>query len=1344
MKANFGPISTREALFPNHHGDAGGAEDWSTTGTERLFPDTSDIIPDSIPFMQNNASHAAHSQQVIGLHLLPASPDDELSGHLVSRVIHRSNPVVRVLFYGGHTSASLPASAYQSSSGSSLVSSDRSLCAIVVVSREGEKLYGTCSPSHSREGACVAEVTLPAAWWASPYSSSLPTSKSAGGATTASKPSTGPPGSTKASTASVEYLLAESTISCQDLAGRSISPTDHLMRSFTLLPTSLPFPPVDVGEVSLSGSVKESFEEVTSDDMVKILIPNDSPVYPNSKSYLPVLFKPNPNVPISAFSIRVKIKSGVRVIGAQLYPNSNWQIAIDISPKQNAATVTAYLRDEDFVQQMNDNHGKEGSEGEVRYRNHHHHHRDHQHQHHRRKSAQQPPPATASPLLPASEVFSWLFQVDDHADHIADAGRLVWQIMYIPSHPNLSVDHKKADFLSPEFDRDQSSKLTSKIVIQKDEMASVIGITRVRQLINTAILTGRQNSQPLRVFVVSQSGREGDVTLQATCSSTDESVIKVSPSCTSVYLDGSEIRGSTNASIIIKYGNLLGSASFVVWMPKFPLDITLSDSKLSQIKSWRTLAHHHSKSRNHFLSRMTRSTNVNSNPDPNCRLRYQQSYIQVVAKFSSTDHESGRESYLLSRRISFQVTDLVIPFLRLTDASIAFLRENIIEGTSPGRTEIQVISPITGRILGSKEIRMTSDKETITRLQVNLVSGIKLHVSPADGFDDIFAARVSIGHQLTSQYQEGILDVKVHFSDGTFTSLSDMSEKDYDLGIDVFENKAIAYAPTTGLPYPRIIALNEGNDQLIHVSLEVPQACQKKRTQQLAMKYLTLNVDFSKSITQSDLHPSSSSSAKKSSRPSVLKQVLLFSSRSKSLPSSSSSRSIDSVNQDRLDRSNPNDSSHGLTPLEIGMYAILTVFSFAVFIFVTSCLIFAVRFKTGKDDVMDPVGCLPPSSSYSSTDHFMDHDYRNQMGYPHHHHNHPFLSPPNHHHQEDELMDERPAVPIRTTSQVSRNLMHHHQGRGSDGMRESGRKSERVRQPSYQVEETRAAEAAADSDWIWMGRTSDMRSLEQDDPLLIPSNPPNLMFDPMSSSSKKQKKRLESEKGCSESINSSTRLLSSSSLSTQEPSSPTGSSVSASVFSNSSSDASLAKVIDLMSRSRQIPHLTSQDTLSGKEDHEDNVSRNEGPDVRSESKKSRQQSSGSNNMSGRSSCSSSSNTTSSNIQENRLSPTMRETTDEERGADPVANEDKPVVPEHADVRKCNKGPANKEMQMHPRQGELQERQKRRCNDRLCRGSDQRIWRQQQDYEWKDFPDEHYDSHEEDLNQSHKLKKRGSV
>ena len=47
------------------------------------------------------------------------------------------------------------------------------------------------------------------------------------------------------------------------------------------------------------------------------------------------------------------------------------------------------------------------------------------------------------------------------------------------------------------------------------------------ELMNLAVLNGQQVSQGMRVFIVSHSGSVADVTLHSSCSSKDDSAIKV-------------------------------------------------------------------------------------------------------------------------------------------------------------------------------------------------------------------------------------------------------------------------------------------------------------------------------------------------------------------------------------------------------------------------------------------------------------------------------------------------------------------------------------------------------------------------------------------------------------------------------------------------------------------------------------------------------------------------------------------------------------------------------------------------------------------------------------------------
>ncbi|RWS30959.1 Transmembrane protein 132C-like protein, partial [Leptotrombidium deliense] len=878
VRTAFGPLNVKQTIYPPFEEPNSNSQPVSVKNGSQA---------------NNNASVGHNTWKSSEVKAIAATAD--VSAILVTKEVHRNSPMLRVLFYAGHTSSE--------ASRRHLDLVDKTLCAVVSVQKDGDKLFGACSPSSTREGACLAEITLPASWW--------PAVDIDSGSQKRQKPSS----------ARVEYSVVHST-ECTFVGFLGSLSADGEKRKAQV---------TYLGDVTLS-PFGGSYEELTNDDIIRILIPQE-PTFPNSKIYIPVCFRYNPNYPLAAFSIRVRVKSGLRILGAQLSPQSPWQISVEVNNKQTQATVTAYLRDEELQQD------ESRSDAEEMF-------------------------ASMS-----QEVYSWLFEVDDNAD-ISDNGRVVWQLLYIT---DIGTTTGRKD-----FDR-ESSKLTSRLDIQKDEIQAVIGVYKSSSMLNTAVLNGRQVSQPLRVFVVSQAGRVGDVTLQSNCHSSDESILKVSPSCTSVYLDGSEIRGSSNATILIKYGTYTGSVNFIVWMPTFPLELKLSDSKLSQIKGWKTPhfrrkpASHgnaYTQSEHQSMDGKTGHFNTHRNSlladdasrsenEIGCRLRYQQAYVQVYTRFMSSDQNSGRESSLLSRKVGVEVTQLVLPYLRVTDPKVALLRGNIVEGLSSGKCDIQVVSPITGRPMVSAEVKVGTDKETITQLEVNLVAGLSLHVMPDDSLPNVWIAKSSITQKLGRQYQEGLLDIKVHFSDQTITSLSDITDSDYHLSIDTFENGAVAYAPVLGLPYPRVIAIGQGKGQLLHVALEVPNQCQRKRTQPLAMSYVDIHVDF----TPNPTNLQNDADFKKTNGIMVSKNHSRFNSLASSAEDSSyneaklnllSNHFAPSV-QARHNRLPHTD----LTPLQVGMYCFLGVFGLAV----TSCMVFAMRFrgKQSAEATLTTVNIAGPS-----------------------------------------------------------------------------------------------------------------------------------------------------------------------------------------------------------------------------------------------------------------------------------------------------------------------------------------------------------------------------------------------
>lgn len=81
--------------------------------------------------------------------------------------------------------------------------------------------------------------------------------------------------------------------------------------------------------------------------------------------------------------------------------------------------------------------------------------------------------------------------------------------------------------------------------------------------------------------MVTESSEIQDVTENSHCSSVEPRLLKVSSTCTSVYVDGSELRGLANVYIHIQYKTIRSSASFNVFFPKLPISVWVSDKSLN-------------------------------------------------------------------------------------------------------------------------------------------------------------------------------------------------------------------------------------------------------------------------------------------------------------------------------------------------------------------------------------------------------------------------------------------------------------------------------------------------------------------------------------------------------------------------------------------------------------------------------------------------------------------------------------------------------------------------------------------------------------------------------------------
>ncbi|EDX00985.2 transmembrane protein 132E isoform X1 [Drosophila yakuba] len=831
----------------------------------------------------------------------------DISAHLVRSSVSQDAPVLRVLFHAGAD----PGGHLQR----------QKVCVLLHVAMGSEQpLKGRCMPE-GEDGVCVAEVVVPLGWWPQ-----LP-------APTQDGSSQAPP-KVPQRYAQVSYSVFEPPLRNPEQCEPKVQ--IQPLTTFAQVPLL---------------AARTPYRMLRADDAVTFLLPQH-PLYPLSRLHVPVFLHQYPDQRVAAFTVRARVKAGLKILGATA-STDQWSVSVEKeNPKHTTARVTAF-----------------------------------------RKEAESSVESGGNLTSEVFEVFSWLLEVAEDTNDIVDGGKIVWSVTHVYDTPK---DKDSGELVIPD---DNKKRLIAKLEINKDDIQAVLPMAKIWEVMNTAVLTGRQVAQAMKVFIVSQAGKVADVTLQSSCHAEDESVIKVSSSCSSVYVDGSEQRGSSNASVIVKYGTYVGVAKFIVWMPEFPLEVYISDFRLSQIKGWKVTDDNHYLHNKQSRRRKKRSyvwgqhgTNYYNNLGADktiCRARYQQSPVEVYAKFLAVDQNSGRTSYFISRRTGLRVTDLVQPLLRVADPKIASLKGRILQGKSMGRTDVQVLSPITGRVIGTKEIRVGSDKVNLSKLIVRVISGLQLTISPDNTIENGYLAETSVTHKLTAQYQEGLLDIDLEFTDGSKTPLRDIAVEDYFLLVESLDTEVVAFAPMLASHHPRVIAVGEGNGNLLRVTLLLSEECRQRRgtlssskqnksnAAPLASALASIEVDFNNvdivSKQEAIQNDGTVGRERKNYRQTGdLADIIV------GIPLRDSSQLYEPTVQARQHRGSiqaVHKGHHGkgiagtgtMTTMELGMYVLLTAFCFAIIVFVISCVVYASKFRPAMiESGLDPLSSGKSNSSGGS------------------------------------------------------------------------------------------------------------------------------------------------------------------------------------------------------------------------------------------------------------------------------------------------------------------------------------------------------------------------------------------
>lgn len=418
-----------------------------------------------------------------------------------------------------------------------------------------------------------------------------------------------------------------------------------------------------------------------------------------------------------------------------------------------------------------------------------------------------------------------------------------------------------------------SKRNTSQTVFRasRDSVQALVPVIKTKRLLNTALVDGNAIVEPMRVYAVSFTGDVQDISAKATCHSQSRDSLKVSSSCENVYLDGSETHGFSEVTILAKYTHYLGYTTVAVWVPRLPLEIVVSDRKLSQIRGWKV-----PRQEGDVGDPVTNDAgDVKRQKQPSkipCALKYQEANIRVLARFltdgaavsdvNNVNAGSRRDNvkWLLDDGVSVDVTWRVKTDLRIVDPRLARIkklekeRRLILVGMSPGFAKLHVVSPFTGRVLAATEVEIAAfDRVDMIGTRVSLLTGLNLlarrqRQSHRQKSIPILSASLTTFRRFHAVGHKGFLEIQLLFSDGTAFALGDVSPEEYTLVVNSLDTDVIAISTASSTSssssssstdsivnppnhVPTLVATGEGSGDFIFVSVDSPESCIGKRKQ---------------------------------------------------------------------------------------------------------------------------------------------------------------------------------------------------------------------------------------------------------------------------------------------------------------------------------------------------------------------------------------------------------------------------------------------------------------------------------------------------------------------------------
>ncbi|KAI6215626.1 hypothetical protein M3Y94_00407200 [Aphelenchoides besseyi] len=401
-----------------------------------------------------------------------------------------------------------------------------------------------------------------------------------------------------------------------------------------------------------------------------------------------------------------------------------------------------------------------------------------------------------------------------------------------------------------------SGHISRRLTSGPDSSYVVVPIPKSIDLINTAVITGLQVSTIMRVFSISLSGRIRDITDQSHCSSAEPRILKVSPTCTSVFVDGSELRGLNNVNVNVEFQTLRASIAFNVWFPRLPVSVWLADRNLNAINDWRVSGWKpmdRRKRRGHYEEqRKAREARQSI-----CNNRFQQTEVRVLASFQVVDELSGDTTYLSgSRELMFDITQVAMERIHSSDSQIVGLRRKdgrlLAVGNKPGTARI-VLKAATQHIdYGGSIITVVAEKVSAIQLLIRVITDVHLSLTPSHYKSSQYELITYAASRFTQQYQHGAMEIEIFYSDGERELLSDVDTHLYVLSVIMSAADVVRVRQQRGVAnVVELVVLDDRlppDARLLTAEMRGPAVCDQELSP-LASGQIRLDTRFDRSRT---------------------------------------------------------------------------------------------------------------------------------------------------------------------------------------------------------------------------------------------------------------------------------------------------------------------------------------------------------------------------------------------------------------------------------------------------------------------------------------------------------------